>query len=80
MNLWNVIQGLNGTQGANSPNEAISHSSCTITNIKTKVNVLVNHYDRVNKLSISKADTDLKCLFKKQLDSPSADNESCSPV
>ena len=45
------------------PNEAFSQSSCTITNIKAKVHILINHYVRV-KLIMSKGDSNLKRLFK----------------
>ena len=41
-NMWKVIQGLNGTPHANSPNEAISHNGRTITDIKSKANVLTS--------------------------------------
>ena len=37
-NMWKVIQGLNGTPDANSPNEAMSHNGRTITDIKSKAN------------------------------------------
>ena len=33
-NMWQVIQGLNGTPDTNSPNEAMSHNHHTITNSK----------------------------------------------
>ena len=42
-NVWKVIQGLNGTPDVNSPNEAMSHNGRTITDIKSKVNVFINH-------------------------------------
>ena len=34
-NMWKVIQGLNGTPDANSPNEAMSHDDRTIIDIKS---------------------------------------------
>ena len=51
-NMWKVIQGLNGTLDANSPNEAMSHNSRMITDIKSKANVFINHYARISKLKM----------------------------
>ena len=51
--MWKVIQGLNGSPDANSPIEAMSHSSQTITDIKSKVNIVMNHYARVSKPNMS---------------------------
>ena len=34
--MWKVINGLNSTPEANSPNEAMSHNGCTITGAKGK--------------------------------------------
>ena len=51
--MWKVIQGLNGSPDANSPIEAMSHSSQTITDIKSKVNIVINHYARVSKPNMS---------------------------
>ena len=58
-NMWKVIQGLNGTPDANSPNEAIPHNGRTITDIKSKANVFINHYTRVSKLNMSQSDRDI---------------------
>ena len=55
-NMSKVIQGLNDTPGAKSPNEAMSHNGCTITNIKSKVDIFINHYARVSILNMSQAD------------------------
>ena len=74
-NMWNVIQGLNGTPDANSPNEAISREIRTITDIKSKVNVFINHYASVSKLSMSRTNRDLNRHFKKRLNPPSVDDE-----
>ena len=52
-NMWKVIQGLNGTPDANSSNEAMSHNSQTITDIKSKAKSFINHYTRVRKLDMS---------------------------
>ena len=41
-NMWKVIQGLNGTPDANSPNEVMSHNGQTITDIKSKANILTS--------------------------------------
>ena len=57
-NMWKVIQGLNGTPDANSPNEGMSHNSRTITDIKSKANVFINYYARVGKLNMSQSDRD----------------------
>ena len=43
-NMWKVIQGINGTPDANSPNEAMSHNGRAITDIKSKANIFINHY------------------------------------
>ena len=67
-----VIQYLNGTQDATSPNEAISHNCRTITNIKTKA--------RVSKLNMSKADRELNHHFKQQLGTSSVNAESCASL
>ena len=45
-NMWKIIQGLNGTPDTNSPNEAMSHNSRTITDIKSKANIFINNYAR----------------------------------
>ena len=79
-NMWKVIQGLNGTSGANSPNEAMSHNGQTFTEIKSKANVFINHYTRVSKLNISQSDRDISRQFKKCLHAPSVDDESCAPL
>ena len=78
--MWKVVQGLNGTPDANFPNEATTSNDRTITNIKTKANIFVNHYARGSKLNMLKADRDLNRHFKKELDAPSADDESCAPL
>ena len=77
-NMWKVMQGVNSTPGANSPDKAMTQNGCTITNSKSKANVFINHYSRVSKLNMSRADEDFNCQFKKQLNAPSADNESCA--
>ena len=41
-NMWKVIQGLSGTPDANSPKEAMSHNGRTITDTKSKANVLTS--------------------------------------
>ena len=41
--MWKVIQGLNGTPDAKSPNEAMSYNGRTITDIKSKANVFIKH-------------------------------------
>ena len=58
-NMWKVIQGLNGTPDANSPNEAMSHNGRTITDTKSKANVFIDHYARVSKLKMSQSDHDM---------------------
>ena len=68
-----VIQGLNGTPDANSPNEAMSHNGGTITDIKSKANVFINHYARVSKLNMSQSDRDTNWQFKKRTNAPSVD-------
>ena len=52
-NIWKVIQVLNGTPDVKSPNETMSHDGRTITDIKSKSNVFINHYTRVSKLNMS---------------------------
>ena len=51
--------GLNGTPDANSPNEAMSHNGRTITDIKSKANIFINHYARVSKLKMSQFDHEI---------------------
>ena len=70
-----VIQGLNGTPDANSPNKAMSHNDRTITDINSKADVFINHYARVSKLNMSQSDCDTNRQFKKRLKVPSADEE-----
>ena len=79
-NMWKVIQGLNGTPDANSPNEAMSHNGRTITDTKSKANVFINHYARVSKLKMSQSDRDINRQFKKSIKVPSPDDESCTPI
>ena len=79
-NMWKVIQGLNGTPDANSPDEAMSHNGRTITDTKSKANVFINHYARVSKLKMSQSDCDINPQFKKSIKVPSADDESCAPI
>ena len=79
-NMWKIIQGLNGTLDANSPNEAMSHNGRTIIDIKSKVNIFIKHYARVSKLNMSQAHRDINRQLKKHLNAPSVSNESCSPV
>ena len=57
-NMWKVIQGGTGAPDANSPNEAMSHDSRTITDIKSKAKIFINHYARVSKLKMSHSDRD----------------------
>ena len=80
LNMWKVIQGLNCTPDANSPNETISHDGQTITDIKSKANIFINHYARVSKLNMSHPNRDINWQFKKHIDAPSVDNESCAPL
>ena len=70
-----VIQGLNGTPDANSPNKAMSHNGRTITDINSKANVFMNHYARVSKLNMSQSDCDTNRQFKKCFKVSSADEE-----
>ena len=79
-NMWKVIQGLNGTPDANSPKKAMSYYGPTITDIKPKANVFINHYAKVSKLNMSRADQHLNHQFKKHLNAPSVDDESCAPL
>ena len=78
--MWKVVQGLSATLDANSPNEARSHNGRTITDIKSKANVFINHYARVRKLNVSQFDRDTNRQFKKHLHAPSIDDESCAPL
>ena len=79
-NMWKVIQGLNRTPDANCPNKAISHNGRTITDIKSKANVFINHYARFSKLKMSQSDRDTNQQFKKRINVPSVDDESCAPL
>ena len=64
-NMWKIIQGLKSTPDANSPNEAMYHDSWTITDIKSKANIFINHYARVSKLNISHSECEINWQFKK---------------
>ena len=79
-NMWKVIQGLNGTPGANSSNEAMSHNNRTITDIKSEARIFINYYARVSKLNMSQSERGTNQQFKKRLKAPSVDDESCSPL
>ena len=79
-NMWKVIQDLNSTLDANSSNEAMSHNGRTITDIKSKANVFINHYARVSKVNMSQSERDTNQQFKKRIKVPSADDESCAPL
>ena len=57
-NMWKVIQGGNGCPDANSHNETMSHNGETITGVKSKANIFINHYARVSRLHMSKSDRD----------------------
>ena len=48
----------------NSPNETLSHDGRTITDIKSKANVFINHYARVSKLKTSQSGHDTNQQFK----------------
>ena len=79
-NMWKVIQGLNGTSDANSPNEAMSHNGRTITDTKSKATIFINHYARVSKLKMLQSDRDINRQFKKSIKVLSADDDSCAPI
>ena len=78
--MWKVIQGLNGTPYANSPNKAMSHDGWTITDIKSKAIISINHYARVSKLNMSHSDCDINWRFRKCINAPSVADESCAPL
>ena len=59
--------------------QIMSHNSYSITNIKSKANVFINYYTGVSKLNMSRVDWDLNRQFKKRLNVPSADDETCAP-
>ena len=52
-NMWKVIQVLNSTPDANSPNSPMLYNGQTITGINSKVHVFINYYARVSKLNMS---------------------------
>ena len=79
-NMSKVIQGLHDTPDTNSPDEAMSHNGQTITDIKSKASVFINHYARVSKLTMSQSDRDINRQFKKCLHAPFVDDESCVPL
>ena len=58
----------------------MSHNGRTITDIKSKANVFINHYARVSKVNMSQSERDTNQQFKKRIKVPSADNESCTPL
>ena len=51
----------------------------TITDIKSKVDIFMNHYTRASRINTSRADPDLNRQFKKQHNAPSDNDESCTP-
>ena len=57
----------------------MSHNGRTITDIKSKANVFINHYARVSKLNMSQSDRDTNRQFKTCIKVPSADDESRAP-
>ena len=71
---------LDSTLDTNSTNEAISHNGCTITSTKSKVNIFINHYTRVSNLHTTKEVSNINCLLKQRLNTPSVDNKSCTPI
>ena len=71
---------LNGTPDANSPNKAMSHNGQTIIDVKSKVNVFINHYARVIKLNMSQFDSDTNRQSKMRIKTLSVDDESCAPL
>ena len=79
-NMSRIIQGLNGTHDANSLNETMSHNGRTITDIKSKANVFINHYARVSNPSMSQSNRDTNRQFKKRRNTPSVDIESSVPL
>ena len=58
----------------------MSHNGRTITDIKCKANVFINHYARVSQLNMSQSDRDTNRQFKKHLNALSVDGESCVPL
>ena len=58
----------------------MSHDGRTITDIKSKVNVFINHYARASRLNMSRADRDLNRQVKKRLNAPSVDDKNCAPL
>ena len=79
-NMWKIIQGLNGTHDANSLNETMSHDGRTITDIKSKANVFINHYTRVSKISMSQSNRDTNRQFRKRCNAPSVAIETSVPL
>ena len=57
----------------------MSHNGRTITDLKSKSNIFVNHHARVSKLNMLQSDHDINQQFKKCLHAPSIDDESCTP-
>ena len=58
----------------------MSHNGRTITDIKSKANVFINHYARVSKLNMSQFDCDTNRQFKKPIKVWSVDGERCAPL
>ena len=79
-NMWKIIQGLNVIPHANSPNEAMYHDGRTITNIRSKAIIFINHYVSVSKLNMSHSDSNINRQFKKRINAQSADDESRAPL
>ena len=58
----------------------MSHNGCTITDIKSKASIFINHYARVRKLTMSQSNHGINRQYKKHLNTPSVDNKSCAPL
>ena len=76
--MWKIIKNINGTLEANSLNGAMSINGGLIIDAKAKANIFGNHYARVSNPTMSAADRVLNRNFKKRLDAPTTDDESCS--
>ena len=72
--MWKFIQGLNSNPMSI---HQMKPYHTTVETISHKANTFVKHWD--SKLNMSKADRDLNCYLRKQIEAPYADDENWVP-
>ena len=77
--VWSIVQSLNGTPSANSPNEALIHNEKTLTDPKAKSNTFAQHYVSVSTLAMSREDRHLNLRFKKGQEARQSTTKAAQP-